>query len=139
MPARDEVRDALKGFVIRACEKESLTDDQLRAVEMYLNHFGSPQPRRSRVEQYLEQQEQEVPSSIPTAEPFPYEGLVTGEEAARFLGYGDFKHPGGKVLRLANEGALPPPVRKGNRAFRWEAKDIRQYKDSVTQKGGKAA
>jgi predicted DNA-binding transcriptional regulator AlpA len=139
MSARDIVKEALGDFIVRACGKESLTQDQLRAIEIFLEHFSFPQPRQSRVKEFLESQEQETSSPIPIEDTFPHDRLVTGEEAARFLGYGDFKHPAGKVRRLAEEGKIPPPVKQGNRALRWDAADIRRYKESISGNGGKAA
>jgi hypothetical protein len=135
MPVRDIVKEALGEFIVRACAKESLTDDQIKAVEIYLDHFGSPQPRQNRIEQTARESE---PLIVPYADSFPNEGWVTAAQIAKVLGFGDLKHPEGKIRRLANEGIIPQPVHVGDKTPRWRAEDIRKNKESV-EKGIKAA
>jgi hypothetical protein len=138
MPLRDEVRDALKEFIVRACEKDSLTDDHVRVIEMYLDRYGAHQTRPSRIEQYMGQMEHEKESFVPKSEPFPFDGLVTAEQAAKHLGLGDYKHPASIMRRLSNEGKIAPPVRRGSRAWRYSAEDIRRYKQELGTERGAA-
>lgn len=70
-------------------------------------------------------------------ESFPPRGagqLVSGAVAAEFLGYTTKTHkrPAVAVIRLANEGKIPQPVRYGDKTLRWNSDDIWAYRDEVT-------
>jgi hypothetical protein len=133
MQEKDSVRQSLQEMIHRVAGGSG-SDEEVRVLPdilgIYFERFGG---KKSRLEQFRAEQEREgaeARAAVPiiSALPFPTEGFVTGAQAAVFLGYGDLKNPEGKIRRLANEGVIPAPVRRGNRAFRYDAAAIRAHK-----------
>jgi predicted DNA-binding transcriptional regulator AlpA len=147
MPAKDEVKAALTGFITRVSSGKADSDRELEifpeVVRAYLDHYGRGVDRSGGISQTTEDAERDAEEQAISI-PFPYDGFVTAASAAAFLGLSDLKNPESKIRRLANEGEIPPPIRKGNRAFRYSAEGIRAYKkrletDRACERGGSAA
>lgn len=138
----DKVRVSLAEYIQKTLNEDSLNEYKVELIRIYMEHCGIPAKHKRRVDQAAsddddtgENKDEDKP------EPFPSEGLVSGERAARFLGYGDLKNPAGIVRRLANEGKIPKAIRGRNNAFLWYARDIRDYAEKLKESGnrGRAA
>lgn len=117
------------------------------SVEEFLFRVGSGHSEPSEVavypdvlKTYLSYAEEDdlVPQVNATVSSFPPRGasqLVSGAVVAEFLGYTTKTHkrPAVAVIRLANEGKIPQPVRYGDKTLRWNSDDIWAYRDSVEE------
>lgn len=135
MPAKDEVRAEVITYIQRVCRGQG-NEHEIGAfpevLSIFLDRYGS----KARAAVEVEPEPEVVyapPRLIDTS--FPMEGLVTGEQAAKFLGHSDLKNPASKIRRLSQEGLLPPPVRQGSREFRWYAQDIRALEARIRAGG----
>jgi hypothetical protein len=140
MPSKDDVKEPLTEFIKRISTGQG-SDTEVRTLpkilKIYFERYGYT--KTSRLEQTMQMQEESRASAGHQVlqMSFPLEGLVTGEQAAAFLGYGDLKNPSSKVRRLALEGEISGPVRDGRNGYRYRAEDIRDYAARLAAEDGR--
>jgi hypothetical protein len=129
MSAVEKVKTRIAEYIQETLDKDDLNERKIELIRLFLEHCGTPAERRRRIGQANEDGEDKDKAG--EREAFPTEGLVSGKQAAKFLGYGDMKNPAGVVRRLAGEGKIPAPVRGRNNTFLWYARDIREYAEKI--------
>ena len=125
MPARDEIREALRNFICRVFEGNALDEHQVEVLRLYLEHYGVPQGQQRRVDQHLE--EQKIKQEDKADFVFPQSGLLDARQVAQYLGL-DFKHREAAVRRMGRDGRLPKPIprTRGKKDY-WREEDLREH------------